>query len=221
LYYARLTGHGRDGAAMADASVASWAQDGVEALAIGRKLGDKVVVVATSTGATLATWLLANGYGNDVAAAIMVSPNFRPHDPMSEMLLWPWGEQIARVVVGPNFRWTPINDRHRRYWTTEFPVAALLPMMGMVEVARRSDLGRVRAPVLVFYSTQDHIVDSSATERQFARFGSSQKRLVRIDHAEDPQQHVLAGDILSPNMTDEVVRRTHEFLREAGVVSGR
>jgi alpha-beta hydrolase superfamily lysophospholipase len=55
LFYTRLTGHGRSGAAMAEASVNDWLNDSQEALQIGAQLGEHVVVIATSTGATLAT----------------------------------------------------------------------------------------------------------------------------------------------------------------------
>ena len=56
LFYTRLTGHGQDGAAMAEGSVNAWINDYAEAIAIGRAIGDKVVVIGTSTGASLATW---------------------------------------------------------------------------------------------------------------------------------------------------------------------
>ncbi|RUW21307.1 alpha/beta hydrolase, partial [Mesorhizobium sp. M1E.F.Ca.ET.041.01.1.1] len=42
LFYTRLTGHGQDGAAMAEGSVNAWINDYEEALAIGRAIGDKV-----------------------------------------------------------------------------------------------------------------------------------------------------------------------------------
>jgi alpha-beta hydrolase superfamily lysophospholipase len=212
VFFTRLAGHGRDGPAMAEASVERWLQDGVEALAIGRRLGDKVVMVATSTGATLATWLLANGYGEDVAALVMISPNFGPRDRSSELLLLPWGGQIARLVVGPTYRWQPINELHRRHWTIAFPVAALLPMMGLVELGRESDLEGIRVPMLTFYSPDDRIVDSGAIEAVFARFGSQRKELVALERTGDPQRHVLAGDILSPGTTDEAVARMRDFL---------
>nr|WP_287339345.1 hypothetical protein [Mesorhizobium sp.] len=54
--YTRLTGHGQGGAAMADGSVNAWINDYEEALAIGRAIGDKVIVIATSTGGSLAAW---------------------------------------------------------------------------------------------------------------------------------------------------------------------
>ena len=41
---------------MADGSVNAWINDYAEAIAIGRAIGDKVVVIGTSTGASLATF---------------------------------------------------------------------------------------------------------------------------------------------------------------------
>jgi pimeloyl-ACP methyl ester carboxylesterase len=57
LHYTRLTGHGRGGRALAEATVSDWLNDAAEAFAIGERLGDKVIVIGTSTGGTLATWL--------------------------------------------------------------------------------------------------------------------------------------------------------------------
>lgn len=54
LFYTRLKGHGQDSAAMGTATVNDWLNDYAEALAIGREIGEKVVVIATSTGAALA-----------------------------------------------------------------------------------------------------------------------------------------------------------------------
>ncbi len=211
LFLTRLTGHGRTGAAMAEATIEDWLQDGIEALAMGQRLGERVVLIGTSTGATLISWLLANGHQNSVAGAVMISPNFGPRDPLSELLLWPWGAQMARMVEGPVWRWQPINERHERFWTTEFPVEALPTMMGLVKLARESDLGKVRVPLLALFNSGDRIVNSDAIKTYFDRFGSQRKQLVEIKTTGDPQRHVLAGDVLSPGTTDEIVDRIAEF----------
>ena len=54
LFYTRLSGHGRDGAAMEQVSVNDWVNDLAEATAIGRQLGSRVIVIGSSTGGTLA-----------------------------------------------------------------------------------------------------------------------------------------------------------------------
>ena len=101
LFYTRLTGHGLPG----------------EALAIGRRLGERVLVVGTSTGGTLASWLATDpDWAASIGAMVLISPNFGPRDPRSDMLLWPWGRQLARAVIGEWRSWDPVNERQEEFW---------------------------------------------------------------------------------------------------------
>ncbi|MDP2956894.1 MAG: alpha/beta fold hydrolase [Longimicrobiales bacterium] len=214
LFLTRLAGHGADGAAMGEATAADWLRDTEEALAVGARLGRKVVVVGTSTGGTLAVWAAAQDRWRETLAAVVVlSPNFGPRDRTAEILLWPWGGLLARLIVGPERCFEPLNAAQERHWTTCYPTAALLPMMALVEHVRSSDLGRVRAPVLVLYSPADAVVDTGATERLFPFFGSPRKELVVMEGSDDPAHHVLAGDILSPTSTDWTVAEILRFVR--------
>src|SRR6202007_3384630 len=45
LFYTRLTGHGEDSDAMAKGSINAWVNDYAEAIAIGRAIGDRVIVI--------------------------------------------------------------------------------------------------------------------------------------------------------------------------------
>ena len=58
LVHTRFKGHGRDGDAMAEGSVPTWMADAVEALAVARRVGKKVMIMSTSTGGTLAALAL-------------------------------------------------------------------------------------------------------------------------------------------------------------------
>ncbi|CAN0582233.1 unnamed protein product, partial [Ectocarpus sp. 12 AP-2014] len=79
LFFTRLAGHGRPGDALRDVTAVDWVADTAEALAAGRAVGDKVVIIATSTGGTLAALAaLEPEMFKDVAALILVSPNFGP-----------------------------------------------------------------------------------------------------------------------------------------------
>jgi len=69
IFYARLTGHGRNGPAMGEARLADWRVDVAEALEIGRRIGRKVIVMSTSTGGSLTTLALADG-APDVAGVV-------------------------------------------------------------------------------------------------------------------------------------------------------
>lgn len=215
LFYSRLAGHGLDGPALAEATVEEWLDDGAQAIAVGRAIGERVILLGTSTGGTLATWVASRDEArDDVAALALLSPNFGLNTPAGGLLLWPWGNLIARAVVGRERCFEPVNEAQREHWTTCYPVEATLPMMAMVELTTSGDLDRVRAPALFVYSAQDLVVSPEAALRTLDRLGSTEKRAVEIAGAERGGYHINAGDIVSPETTDEVAGIVIDFLRE-------
>ncbi len=219
LFYTRLSGHGRAPAAMGEITGTDWLHDADEALAIGRRIGQRVIVVGTSTGGTLGTWLALRPEAEAMAALVLVSPNFGPKNALSEVLTGPWGPQLLRLLQGDEYTWTPLNAEQARYWTWRYPSRALLPMMAVVTRVREAPLEQVQTPTLVIYSPNDGVVNPSRTEQAFARFGAAVKALQPVPRSEDPDHHVLAGRILAPNDTPMIAGHIRRFL--AGVLGPR
>lgn len=213
LFYTRLAGHGRDGNAMAEATVNAMLNDAVEALEVGRRLGKRVILIASSTGASLATILASLDNSYSIAALVLLSPNFGLKRPESELLLMPWASVIVRLIEGPRYSFVPSNDLQARYWTTNYPSTALVSMMGVVEIARKKRLELIKQPVLVLYSPDDQIISVDAVVENYSRFASKQKQILSIKNPGDPQHHILAGDVLSPGSTQIVYELIMQFLR--------
>ena len=214
LFYSRLTGHGRASpGAMGEASVQDWLADTLEALRIGQVLGDKVLVIGCSTGATLATWLALRPEGQGVAAHVFLSPNFGPRDKRSNIINAPWGRQIALAVQGQTRGWTTSDPREAMAWTTRYPTRALFPMMALVDQVRRADMAAFHTPVLMLYSEQDQTVDPGQTRDVFARIVSNHKKTIVVDYSESLGQHVLAGDILAPKATAPMADSIVQWIR--------
>jgi len=78
----RLSGHGRDGDAMAEPRAGDWVDDAALAMALGRAIGDRVVLIGTSTGGTLATYAATEpDLAEGLAGIVLISPNFRLANP--------------------------------------------------------------------------------------------------------------------------------------------
>ena len=199
-YYTRFAGHGRQQPdAMGEASAQDWMADATEALRIGQTLGDRVLIISCSTGATLATWLATGENGNKVAAHVFISPNFGPKDKRSEIINGPWGKQIALALEGDYRSWPNATLAESNAWTTRYPTRALFPMMAMVKQVRESDLSVFQTPLLVLYSDKDETVDPIETQAAFTRIGSALKSIEPISYSQSKGQHVLAGAIKDPN----------------------
>ena len=214
LYFTRLEGHGRDGAAMAEATLPGWMEDVAEALAVGRSIGDRVLVVATSTGATLATIAAHDpDMAEDLAGIAMVSPNYRVKNPAAMILTWPGVRYWGPVVAGETRRFEPMNDAHARHWTTEYPTVATLPMAESVQAARNMPHREARIPAFFIFSDLDQVVDAAVT-REVASAWGGPVEIMEVDETKtEPFHHVIAGDILSPAMTDPVADRIVDWAR--------
>jgi esterase/lipase len=213
VYFSRLTGHAQDGEALADATTDDWLADAAEAVAVGSKIGERVVLVGTSTGGTLALWAAAQPEAaGRVHALVLISPNVGLRDRRAEMLLWPWGGLIARIVEGPERCFEPHNEAEAMHWTICYPVRALVPMMAVVGEERSLDLASVRVPTLVFYSERDVLVDPAAIERTVGALGGHTRSL-QVNDSADPAQHILAGEIMSPSTTERLRTEINAFLR--------
>lgn len=201
LFYTRLTGHGQDGNAMATGSVNAWINDYEEALAIGRAIGDKVIVIATSTGGSLAAWAASQPDASDgVEAIAFISPNFGVRAKGADIVTLPWGRQIAEMVSGKERSFTPRNALHEKFWTTRYPMAATLPLVALTQLAYGAPVEKARIPALFIFSDSDKVVLPDRTREIAGRWGAAHE-LVPVDDTGDPDNHVLAGDALSPSTT--------------------
>ena len=201
---------------MGEVGAGDWHFDVTEALAVADRIAERTVLIGTSTGGTLAVWAASRPeFEAQVAAAAVISPNFGPKDARAEVLLWPWGGLLARLVQGPTRRWEPLNAEQARFWTTEYPTRALLPMMALVRMARDIDPDALEVPVLSLYSPDDQVISPERILAWSARAPAGRWRSVIVEGSGDPDQHVLAGDILSPSTTSVVRDHMVDFFRAA------
>ncbi len=215
LFYTRLAGHGRTADALAGPNVNDWMIDMAEALEVGRALGDNVVILGTSTGATLATLALLDGeMSARVAGIAMISPNFRIKNRASLLLTWPKARDWLHLLVGDTRSFVTQSAEQAQFWTESYPSVALLPMAAMVKTARGADYSGLTTPALILYSPEDQVIDGAAVEDLAAHWGGP----VAIDPVTpqagmDPFNHVIAGDIISPGRTTPTAERIIAWMR--------
>lgn len=215
LFYTRLAGHGRGSAAMAEPTASDWMTDLAEALAIGRRLGDRVLVMSTSTGGTLAAIAATDpALAQGVAGIVFVSPNFGINKIASTLLQMPLVQYWGPVVAGAERSFEPTNPAHDRFWTNTYPTVAALPMVALVQYALARDYTRAVVPALFIYSDDDQVVQPAVTAEIAAKWGAAHETYhPTLTEQDDPYHHVIAGDILSPNQTAPTVARILDWAK--------
>jgi len=152
LYLSRLADHGVDTTETLLLFTADrlW-ESAKQALAIGKQLGNKVILVSTSTGGTLALMLAAQ-YPDDVFALINMSPNIAINDPAAFLLNDPWGLQIARLVLGGKYRITGASEEHAKFWNKKYRLESLVQLEELIEETMTTEtFQKVKQPSLTLY----------------------------------------------------------------------
>jgi esterase/lipase len=219
LYLSRLAEHGIDTAEqLINLTADNYWQSGKEALAIGKQLGKKVILMSTSTGGTLALKLAAM-FPNDVAGLILYSPNVAINDSKAWLLNNPWGLQIARKVKKSNYLIpADTTSEYLKYWNSPYRLEAVVALEELVETAMTdATFKAVKQPTLALYyykdeEHQDPVVKVSATQHMMATLGTPAdlKREVAMPNTEN---HVLGSPIKSKDVAG-VIFETEKFMKE-------
>ena len=215
LYLARLTGHGRSADALAEASIDHWMRDVSEALKVGTVIGQRVIFIGTSTGGTLTAALAQDEAAiKNIAGFIFISPNFAINHSAATLLTWPFARHWVPLVIGDWQRSVPRNDLHARYWTTDYPTVALMPMAALVKAVDDLDFAEVDVPALFYYSPKDQVVVAEKTAEFAKEWGGPQKSiLVDLQASDDVYAHIIAGDIVSPAQTQVAIDKILAWIR--------
>ena len=217
LFLTRLAGHGRPGEALGRATTEDWALDLDEAVGLGRRLGRQVVLIGTSTGGSLAALAtLDPDLRAGLAGVVLISPNFGLRNWQARLLDLPHARRWLPALMGAERSFAPRNPDHERFWTTSYPTAALFPMRAIQRQAGAADYSGVDLPLLVLMAEGDTVVDPAATRRVAGNWGGPAEIEI-ITGAEDPDQHVIAGRILSPGMSEPIAARIAGWIAELPV----
>ena len=203
LYLPRLSDHGLiEEEPMLNFTGQKYLDSAKEALAIAKKIGEKVIVISSSTGGTLSLIL-----GNDpqIAALLLFGPNVEIYDPKSKLLTLPWGLQIAEWVLGGKYHnMNNITEEKKNYWTIRYRLESTVELQKLVETGMRPEVfQRITAPVFMGYyykneEEQDKVVSIPAMLRMFDQLGTPEDKKQKVAFPE-AGDHVIISHLSTPN----------------------
>ena len=217
LYLPRLSDHGLiEKESMLNFTGQKYLDSATEALAIAKKIGEKVIVISSSTGGTLSLIL-----GNDpqIAALLLFGPNIEIYDPKSKLLTLPWGLQIAEWVLGSKYHnMNNITDEKKNYWTIRYRLESTVELQKLLETAMRPEVfQRITAHVFMGYyykneEEQDKVVSIPAMLKMYDQLGTLNEKKQKMAFP-DAGDHVLTSYLSTPNH-HQVQQAALEFLKK-------
>jgi pimeloyl-ACP methyl ester carboxylesterase len=220
LYLPRLASHGIDvPEPLLDMTPDRLYESAKTALVTAHLLGEKVILMSTSTGGTLSLKLAAE-FPSLIDGLILFSPNVAINNPVAFLLSKPWGLQMARAAYNGNCRVTNTDKASEdcRYRNCRYRVESVVYLQQLVEATMTEEtFSKVKIPVFLGYyykddEHQDQVVKVDAMLKMFEQLGTPGNLKQRVAFP-DAGTHPIASKLFSKAWKD-VEKASFTFAEE-------
>ena len=215
LVEARLAGHGLTSQAM-EASAEDWLQSVTDGMDLAHRLGERVLIIGTSTGAPLGCWaakVLAERYGSPLAMMYM-APNFGINQSFAWLLTLPGSRFFIPLILGATRTWEAESEAVAKYWSTSYSTLAVIEMQKVVDWFEAQSPASWNMPLGIMLGDLDPTISAKKALRVLEKWGDPRSKRLPIPEQETMAQHVFAGDIAGPDLTTHCVDQFELFAKE-------
>lgn len=219
LFLARLSEHGveKGDSNLLYFTAEDYALSGERALHIAKQLGDSVVILATSGGASMALFLAARH--PEIKGLITYSPAIRIFKRESALLSGPWGLQIARLVLGKDHNdWNFKNPKQKYFWTNHQRIEGVVQFSLFLKYTMtKATFQQVHCPFFMGYyyeneEKQDNTVSVIAMKEMYEQL-STPPQYKREKAFPKADSHVITSD-LTTDTWQAVEAESVKFIKE-------
>ncbi len=217
LYLSRLKEQGIESdSAFKSMTAENLLESAKQAVAIGKSLGEKVIIIGTSTGGALGLFIAAEN--PDITGLILYSPIIAPQDDQLYLLNRPWGMNLMEMMTGNDHIIEEREGLTRQYWSRVYYIEGYAALAGIVEETMVEEtFQKVKCPVFLGYyykneEEQDDVVSVAAMQSMFEQLGTPEN-LKQADAFPEAGNHVIASYVRSADWKG-VLKETDTFLQE-------
>lgn len=190
-----------------------------EALVLAQSLGEKVILMSTSTGGTLSL-KLASEFPELMDGLILLSPNVAINNPAAFLLSKPWGLQVARLVYKGNYRVTDPDFASEgcKYWNCKYRLEAIVYLQQLVDATMKQNVfANITEPVFLGYyykdkQHQDQTVKVDAMLKMYEQLGTPENLKQKVAFPE-AGEHPIGCRLVSKAWQD-VEKASYVFAEE-------
>ncbi|APG64061.1 hypothetical protein LPB136_01175 [Tenacibaculum todarodis] len=185
LYAPRLYKHGlKDKEPLIEFTAEGYLESAKKAIAIGKQMGEKVILMCVSTGATAGLFLASEN--PEIEALILSSPNIDIYDTNSNLVTKPWGKQLLGLIMGGDYQtWQPPNGAEK-YWYSKYRIEAIVNLKAMIQATMKKEVfQKIKQPIFMAYyykneEEQDKTVSVKRMKEMFEQISTSEDKKYQI-----------------------------------------
>jgi len=217
LYLPRLFDHGRK---TKDTFKGLLPEDLInsakEAIAIGKLLGDRVILMTCSTGGTLGAIL--SPYDDAIHSMYMYSPNIDIYDTNSDLIVGPWGIKMLDLIMDGKYNKIEYNDTAKKYWSEVYHTDGMVALKYLIKQEMvESNFAKIDIPIYLgyYYKDEEHQDKVVSVSRMLDFYDqiSTPEEIKRLESFPNAGRHVMTSYVFSEDM-DNVRQKSFDFAEE-------
>ncbi len=223
LYLSRLQGHGLDvSEPLKDLTADDLKESAFKTLAIGQKLGDNVILMGTSTGASLGLFLAAQPELKDaISGLVLYSPLIKFYGSSQWFLGYRMPRSLLKIIPGRNYliKAEPgSSPEEDTIWYPRYALQGVLALGNFIQHAMtRQTFTQVECPTFTGYyykneKQQDKVVSVGAIKTMHRSLGTN-KKLKVLKNYPDAGTHVICSGLISRS-TNRLKSDSCRFIEE-------
>lgn len=217
LYLSRMHDAGiSDSNAFDDLTPDNFIAGAKRALAIGKAIGDSVIVVGTSAGGLLTVYLASTN--PEIKGIVLYSPCMAVASPALKLITGPWGKQILHGIMGERRKSADTIPERANFWLQSYHTNGLLALQETIDaVAKPEVYEKIKMPVFLAYyykneKEQDEVVSVKAMLDMFPKLGTPAN--LKVEKAFPNSGDHVIGSYLRSKDVEGVYKGTEQFLEE-------
>lgn len=212
LYLTRLSGHGlRSVDGLKNVNYKEWLFDMSQAINIGEKIGDEVVVIAHSLSAMISLVYLMQHTNHNIKTIICTSPNLNLKSIFSPLIASRYGSIIVRLLLGKHRILQVENEMVKKYWTIKQPTEAIVEIARLAAVLKSYKKKYFPYNIAFIYNPHDRVIDLKYLKSFFYKLKTVKNKM--LYSYSKAKRHTFAGNILSPENTEDIVSQMIQILK--------
>ena len=195
-----LPGHGTEPEDLLNVKWEQWVEAVENSLESMKQKCRKIFIAGLSTGGSLALYLASQ---HEVDGVIALAPGLflkQRNAKLSHILKYIW--KFKSIKSGPDIS---IKVEFRVY--PMVPVSIISELLALFK-SLKSKLHLIKAPTLIIYSLQDHVVKPESSLKIYNIISSQKKRLIQLDKS----FHILTMDVEKEKVFEESGKFINEIL---------
>ena len=210
LFITRLSGHGvpYEGTKLMKAE--NLLKDAVEAIEVGSKIGDKVIVMGFSLGGAIMSIVASDQISSEkLDYLILLAPahsKFTSTYFMIALISFLTGgiEADYAELYGLDNEWN-------QYWSTKVDREELHELWKIPNLSDQIGFQNNEVPLLLFYNNHDAVVPEEGIKKNYKKWKGPKKIYDLNTTEEGPPNHNLIG-IFNPNLDDTFIREINKWI---------